>query len=281
MRILPVLGILLSTTKALAFEPLNTDDAGTVGFGVNQIEAYFYSITAGGPNGEFSDISPGEEFVGSGNAKTFPLTLTRGLTDSTELSISTSYYALPHCQFSPLSNYVFGFKWRFMGDGEAGLNLAAKPSLTLPSGNNQQVAGLGNAATNYGLNMIATYNWEDMGIHMNLSYEREPYNVNYSVAGDLDPQRKNVIAFSIAPVWQAHAKLKLALDVGSGTNTPTSSPTYMSSYAMVASIYSPISTLDFGIAYLVSGNNLSDNVSSGKSKRNGSDRFEIGVTWRF
>lgn len=281
MRKLPVLGILLSTTHALAFEPLNTDDAGTVGFDVNQIEAYFYSITAGGPNGEFSDISPGEEFVGSGNAKTFPLTFTRGLTDSTEVSISTSYYALPRGHFSPLSNYVFGFKWRFMGDGETGLSFAAKPSLTLPSGNNQQVAGLGNAATNYGLNMIGTYNSENVGVHMNVSYEREPYNVNYSVAGDLDPQRKNVIAFSIAPVWQAHPKLKLALDVGSGTNTPTSSPTYMSSYAMVASIYSPISTLDFGIAYLVSGNSLSDTVSSGKSKRNGSDRFEIGVTWRF
>ena len=281
MRNLLVLCILLSTTHALAFEPLNTDDAGTVGFNVNQIEAYFYSITAGGPNGEFSDISPGEEFVGSGNAKTFPLTFTRGLSDSTEASISTSYYALPRGQFSPISNYVFGFKWRFMGDGETGLSLAAKPSLTLPTGNNQQVAGLGNAATNYGLNMIGSYNWETIGVHLNMSYEREPYNVNHSVAGDLDPQRKNVIVFSIAPVWQAHPKLKLALDVGGGTNTPTASPTYMSTYAMAASIYSPLPALDFGIAYLVSGNNLSDTVSSSKSMRNGSDRFEIGVTWRF
>lgn len=273
--------MLLSTTYALAFEPLNTDDAGTIGININQIETYFYSITAGGPNGEFSDISPGEEFVGSGNAKTFPFTFTRGLTDLTEASISTSYYAVPRGQYSPLSNYVFGFKWRFMGDGESGLSLAAKPSLTLPSGKNQQVAGLGNAATNYGLNMIASYFLEDIGIHVNTSYEREPYNVNNSVAGDLDPQRKNVIAFSIAPVWQAHQNLKLALDVGAGTNTPTSSPTYMSSYAMVASIYTPTPTIDLGISYLISGNNMSDTVSTGKSKRNGSDRFEIGITWRF
>lgn len=273
--------MLLSTTHALAFEPLNTDDAGTVGSNINQIEAYFYSITAGGPNGEFSDISPGEEFVGSGNAKTFPLTFTRGLSDTTELSISTSYYALPRGPFSPLSNYVFGYKWRFQGDGESGLSLAAKPSITLPTGNNQQVAGLGNALTNYGLNMIASYNSEDTAIHLNISYDREPYNMNYSVAGDLEPQRKNVFALSIAPVWQVQPKLKIALDIGAGTNTPTSSPTPMSTYAMAASIYSPISTVDFGLSYLVSGNNLSDTVSSSKSKRNGSDRFEMGITWRF
>ena len=273
--------MLLSTTHALAFEPLNTDDAGTIGININQIEAYFYSITAGGPNGEFSDISPGEEFVGSGNAKTFPFTFTRGLTDSTEASISTSYYAVPRGQYSPLSNYVFGLKWRFMGDGETGLSLAAKPSLTLPTGNNQQVAGLGNASTNYGLNMIASYFLEDIGIHVNMSYEREPYNINYPVAGDLDPQRKNVFAFSVAPVWQVQPKTRVALDIGAGNNTPTASASYMSTYAMAASIYSPIPRVDLGFSYLVSGNNLSDTVSNSKSKRNGSDRFEIGITWRF
>lgn len=268
-------------SHALAFEPLNTDDAGTVGIGVNQIEAYFYTITASGPNGEFSDISPGEEFVGSGNAKAFPFTYTRGISETIEASLSTSYYALPRGQFSPLSNYVLGLKWRFIGDGESALSLAAKPTITLPTGNNQQVAGLGNAAANYGLNMIGSYNWESIAIHINASYEREPYNVNYSVAGDLDPQRKNVFAISIAPVWQVHPKLKLAADIGSGTNTPTTSPTYLNTYAMAASIYSPIPTLDIGLAYLISGNNISDTVSSSKSKKNGSDRFEIGVTWRF
>lgn len=272
---------MLYACKSLAFEPLNTDDAGTVGVGDNQIEAYFYSITAGGPNGEFSDISPGEEFVGSGNAKAFPFTYTRGLSETIEASLSTTYYTLPRGQFSPLSNYVMGLKWRFIGDGESGLSLAAKPTLTLPTGNNQQIAGLGNAATNYGLNMISSYNWQTLAIHMNMSYEREPYNLNYSVAGDLDPQRVNVYAISIAPVWQAHPRLKLAIDVGAGTNTPTTSPTYLNTYAMAASIYSLMTNVDIGFAYLISGDNISDTVSSSKSKRNGSDRFEVGFTWRF
>ena len=114
-----------------------------------------------------------------------------------------------------------------------------------------------------------------------MSYESEPYSANYSVAGDRDPQRKNVFAISIAPVWQMHQKLKLAADVGFGTDTPTSSPTYLNSYAMAAAIYSPTPTVDLGLAYLVSGNNISDTVNSSKTKRNGSDRFEIGVTWRF
>ena len=56
--------------RAQAFEPLNTDDAGTVKKGGNQIEMYFYSINkVNQPTGPGQDTSsPGEEFLGLGSS---------------------------------------------------------------------------------------------------------------------------------------------------------------------------------------------------------------------
>ena len=281
MRLLFVLLPTLFVAHAYAFEPLNTDDAATVGHEVHQIEAYFYAISANGTYDQVSDISPGEEFVGNGNARTLPITYTYGINEVTEASISASYYFVPTGSYEPMSNYVLGIKWRFMGDGNTGFNLAAKPTLTLPSSNNQQAAGLGNAATNYGINLIASYYWQDIDIHLNASYEREPYNHAYPVGGDSDLQRSNVYGVSIAPVWSIHPRLKLALDIGTATNTPTNAPTYLNGYVMMAGIYSPSPTWDLGVAYLVSGNNIADATTVSKSKRNGANRFEVGVTWRF
>ena len=55
-----------------AFEPLNTDDAATIGKSVNQIEQYFYVLHNNTPGNPGSVATPGEEFRGIGNAKAFP-----------------------------------------------------------------------------------------------------------------------------------------------------------------------------------------------------------------
>ncbi|NBV80853.1 MAG: hypothetical protein EBR64_03935 [Burkholderiaceae bacterium] len=123
----------------MAFEPLNTDDAGTIGKNVNQIEQYFYVLhnnVAGNPGGA---ATPGEEFRGIGNAKAFPLTYTYGLSESTEMSLATTYYSTPRDSYAPFANNILGLKWRFMGDGGSGLGMAIKPTITLPASTSQQV----------------------------------------------------------------------------------------------------------------------------------------------
>ena len=133
---------------AHAFEPLNTDDAGTIGKSFKQIEQYFYVLhnsVAGNPSGA---STPGEVYRALGKAKTFPLTFTHGLSESTELSIATTYYATPRGSYSPITNNILGLKWRFWGDGERGLTMAIKPSITLPTSTSQQVQGLGLTKTN-------------------------------------------------------------------------------------------------------------------------------------
>ena len=262
---------------AHAFEPLNTDDAGTVGKRVNQIEQYFYVLhnNVGGNPG--SVATPGEEFRGVGNAKAFPFTYTHGLSDTTEFSLATTYYATPRGSYSPLANNIIGLKWRFMGDGASGLGMAIKPSITLPGSTSQQVQGLALAQTNYELNYILSYYWDSFQVHTNISYARNPYNKNYPISGSYAPYQINLVSGSIAPVWIVNTWLKLALDFGSSIDT-SSTTAAVNDYGMVAAIFSVNKNVDIGVSYLQSGTTPS-NAVSGKGIT--SDRSEIGVTWRF
>ena len=165
---------------SFAFEPLNTDDAGTVESGRNQIEQYFFSINRhGSTNAAPTDIvTPGEEYSGQSGAKALPLTYTRGLSDTVEASIATTYYTEPSGSFTRFSNSAIGLKWRFLEDIENHYAFAVKPSFIFPASQQQQVNGLGSAALNYGVNFIGSRYWEELELHVNLAYMHSPYNTN-------------------------------------------------------------------------------------------------------
>jgi hypothetical protein len=262
---------------AHAFEPLNTDDAATIGRNVNQIEQYIYVLN----NKAAEDISVlnsnGEEFKGLGRATAAPFTYTRGLSETVEASFSSTYYANPNGNYSPLSNYVLGLKWRFWGDGEKGWAFAVKPTVTLPATTSQQAVGIGFARTNYELNLISSYYWKQVHVHSNVSYARNPYNNNFPVSGSTEPLRTNAYAFSIAPVWVVNARWRLALDFGVGSNILLNANRF-SDYGMVAAIYSITPDVDLGLSIMRSAANFGT-VFSGSGIY--SLRSEAGVTWRF
>jgi hypothetical protein len=260
-----------------AFEPLNTDDAGTVGKRVNQIEQYFYFLHNNTPGNPGSVATPGEEFRGLGNAKAFPFTYTYGMSGSTEIAFSTTYYATPRGSYSPFANNIVSVKWRFWGDGERGLSMAIKPAITLPASTSQQVEGMGLAKTNYELNYIISYYLERIQLHTNISYARNPYNTNYPISGTYSPYQINVVSGSIAPVWIVNSWLKLALDIGSSIDTSTDAAA-VNDYAMVAAIFSVNKQVDIGLSYLQSSTTPNN---AWTSKGITSDRTEVGVTWRF
>lgn len=260
-----------------AFEPLNTDDAATIGKSVNQIEQYFYLLHNNTPGNPGSVATPGEEFRGVGNAKAFPFTYTHGLTDTTEISFATTYYATPRGSYSPFANNIFGFKWRFWGDGQTGLGMAIKPTITLPASTSQQVQGLGLAMTNYELNYILSYYWDRIQVHTNISYARNPYNKNFPISGTYTPYQINIISGSIAPVWIVNSWLKLALDIGSSIDTSTNA-TAVNDYGMIGAIFSVNKDIDIGLSYLQSST-TPNNAWTNKGII--SNRSEIGVTWRF
>lgn len=278
MRFIPLLFLLLPIL-CFAFEPLNTDDAGTVPKGKNQIEMYYYRATShGGESLDTVDIStPGEEYFGNQDAKAFPFTYTRGLSDTVEASIGTTYFMTPAGQYSPFTNNVISMKWRFAEDENRSWALAVKPTLTLPGSSQQQVHGLGLALPNYGVNFIGSKYWDQIEVHVNASYERTPYNTNYQIGFSSVPNRLNIFFLSVAPVWTVAQGVRLALDTGFTTN-PQSNQQNLSNYALLAIIVSPFDNLDIGLSYLRSAANMGIVISNSGSY---SSRSEIGFTWRF
>jgi hypothetical protein len=277
LRILFCVFVFALSFAAHAFEPLNTDDAATIGRNVNQIEQYIYVLN----NKAAEDVSVinsnGEEFRGLGRATAAPFTYTRGLSETVEASFASTYYANPNGNYSPLSNYVLGLKWRFLGDGEKGWAFAVKPTVTLPASTSQQAVGIGFASTNYELTLISSYYWDQVHVHSNVSYARNPYNTNYPVNGSIEPLRTNAYAFSIAPVWVVNARWRLALDFGAGSNILLNANRF-SDYGMVAATYSITPDVDLGLSIMRSAANFGT-VFSGSGVY--SLRSEAGVTWRF
>ncbi|MBU3615733.1 hypothetical protein [Polynucleobacter sp. JS-Polo-80-F4] len=271
------LSLLLVPTLVFAFEPLNTDDAGTVKAGGNQIEQYFFSINRQGGSQQADIITPGEEYTGRTDAKAFPFTYTRGLSNQVEASISATYFNEPSGNYSKFANYVLASKWRFYEDEDLGYALAIKPTVVLPAGKQQQVAGLGLAAFNYGVNFIASKYWQDIELHLNAVYMRSPYNTNYSVGTTTDLNRTNIFLISVAPVWSISKNFKIALDIGAATNPP-SSEQYLSHYALIAGIYSLTDSIDLGVSYMRTGSSYGETFASQQA---GATRSEVGVTWRF
>jgi hypothetical protein len=278
MRLIALL-LLLTPLISNAFEPLNTDDAGTVPIGKNQIEQYFFTTAShGGGAADTADIiTPGEEYFGGRGAKAFPFTYTRGITENIEASLGATYFAIPRGNYSPVANKVIALKWRF-AEGENGKwALAIKPNFTLPGSTQQQVQGLDLALPAYGLNLIGSRYWDVFEVHVNASYMSSPYNTNYLIGGSTASNRTNIIFFSAAPVWTVVNGFKLALDTGITTSPPTNEP-YFTSYALLAVIMSVSDQLDIGLSYMRSAANMGIVASNtGLS----ASRSEIGFTWRF
>lgn len=272
------LALFLSCLPAHAYMPLNTEDAGTTAKGGYQVEQYFYRVLQVGQNSTDSgSVSSGQDYEGSGNAKAFPFAFSGGLTDNIDLQFTSTYYLQPLGSFSRVGNYTLNLKWRFMGDGETGLNLTLRPQLIAPSSTSQQVYGIGNAAWNYGLTFVASQFSENYELHFNAGYLRAPYNKAYTVGFSEDANRTNLYSVSLAPVWNISPEWKIALDGGITTNPSESDPS-LTRYGLVALMYSPTKDLSIGLSY-------QRNASSIGTAWGGSgeyvSRVQVGVTYRF
>jgi hypothetical protein len=274
-----LLPLLLLPLSVSAFEPLNTDDAGTVPKDRNQIELYFFQTgTHGDSTASTIDLlTPGEEYFGLGNAKALPFTYTRGVSENVEIALGATYFASPRGNYSPVANKVISLKWRFAEGQDKKWALAVKPSLTLPGSTQQQVQGLDLALPSYGVNFIGSRYWDKVEVHINTSYTNAPYNTNYLIGGSASPNRSNIIFLSAAPVWTVMKGIRLALDVGITTNPP-SNQQYLTNYGLLAAIFSPLDQLDIGLSYMRSAENMGTVLNNTGVTVS---RAEIGFTWRF
>lgn len=245
-----------------AYFPLITDDTGTQGRGGHQLEFTYVhardSADVFDDNGRVID-SP----LGMSNA--FPITYTYGLTDDLDVFVGVVPQTGPVAGWQ---NTGLGLKWTLAGDQEAGWSFAVRPSVLFPVSRQQQSKGLGNAATNWGVNLIGSYVAESHELHLNASYSSN----RYAQILDGEPQRKDLWSVSAAPVLVLNPQWKLALDMGLQTN-----PAYNSSYVAfgeVALIYAPLKNLQVGIGLL---------GSAALSAKDNSHGLAVlgGVTWQF
>lgn len=155
------LALAMSVPGAWAAHPLVTDDAGTQGKGKAQLEF----------NTEFgkdrSGLTRTEEFGAQ-------VVLSVGLRDSLDAVVGLPYQYWTtrepglSAQAAGIMDAAMELKWRFLDAGS--FSMALKPGLTFPTGDDSR--GLGGGEPTYGLFLIASREFDSLGLHANAGYVR-------------------------------------------------------------------------------------------------------------
>jgi hypothetical protein len=212
--------------SAFATIPLVTDDTATEGKGKFQLEL-------------FGEYATGKEEDVTNKNSDLTATLTYGLSDPVDISLSIPYQVLGtddsalETRGSGFSDPAIEVKWRFYE--KEGLSLALKPGVTIPAGNDKKELGAGKVT--YYLFFIASKEMNPWTFHINLAYIR---NSNW------EDERKDIWHASFASMVDMTKKLKLAADVGIESN-PERSSANPRTYILCGIIYSPIENIDLGL----------------------------------
>ena len=222
--------LVFSGNSAFGAHPLGSDDAGTLGKGNSQIE-----IT-----GEYG--SDDEAGVKS-EATELALALGYGLSDRADLILGMPYQATrteeggATTTAAGVSDLSVELKYRFYE--QAGLSLALKPGITLPTGDEQQ--GLGSGRATASLFFIASHEAAPLTIHLNLGYIRNE---------NLADERKDLWHLSLASELELNSSLKGVANIGWERNPDSSSDT-PAAFLLGGFVYSINETvdLDLGMKY--------------------------------
>lgn len=252
----------LLSSSAWSFQPLITDDTGTQGAGASQVEVSY---------GHQRDTVEGVS--GETTTRSVPFVFTRGVTDTLDFYIGTTGQRIHTNDGAGTTgtqtgwgNVAVGAKWRFHENDATGFYLALKPEVSFAVSEDEEARGLGAGRTSYGLLLIATQETGFGAVHFNIAANR----LNYSLQANQAAIRADQYRVSIAPVWQATKKLKLAVDVGVRTNPDRLRDPWMG-YVEVGLVYSPGDDLDLALGVVHSTNDGNAHTT----------QVLWGLTWRF
>ncbi|MES2771676.1 MAG: transporter [Pseudomonadota bacterium] len=251
------LSLVLSTSSALAFQPLFTDDTGTQGAYGKQLE---FSLEA-----ERTDT--GEDVV---KTRGLPFVFTYGLADTLDFFVGLNYLrihsAATESEVHGQGNPVLGAKWRFYEHEAARLSFALKPEITLPVSSQRESIGLGQGKTSYGLTAIASQEFDFGAIHANFGLAQQRYQDSES-----NPN-STTTHWSIAPVWNLSEQWKVAADLGVDLSKAAGVKSRSLAFEL-GLIYSPSKDIDLAAGLIKS---MDD-----QNPRTVSKLLTTGVTWRF
>lgn len=245
------------SAQTFAFQPLITDDTGTQGAGGNQLE-FSYTLDRVRSNGETEQIH------------TVPAAYTRGLTETIDLFIGTSYaWIRPAAQgnnASGFGNPSLGIKWRFYENKETKTSVAIKPEIVLPVSASRERTGLGTGKISGNLTFIVTQEVPFGAIHFNAGMGRDRFR-----SADENPDTTYKRA-SLAPVWDLNEQWKLGLDLGV-ESARADGHVVISKFAGLGAIYSPSKNIDFALGFFRTADNETPSSTTHSAT--------AGVTWRF
>lgn len=239
-----------------AYQPLITDDTGTQGKNANQLEI------------SFSDDRVEQSGVVN-SARMLPLTYTRGLSETLDISLGVNHTHLnsnmPGTELvSGNGNPSVGLKWRFYENAASKTSLALKAELGLPINRAQEGLGLGSGR---GYSLVTAILMQETSFGA-LLFNLARAQVRYS--DTLANPDMSQIRASFAPVWQLNDQWKLALDLGSAREASVEKQTRIS-FVEIGAIYAPSNDLDIAFGFI--GRGGGDSASS--------RGWTAGISWRF
>ena len=229
-----------------AAHPCITDDTGTQGAGNWQLELH-------AERGTFDRTANvgGVSVQQESRVTVFTPVLTYGVLDNLDVALGlnrakqrTTENGVVVEESSGTADSTVEIKWRFYEAGA--LSLALKPSLLLPTGDENR--GLGTGKVSWGVNFIATYEAKPWTFNGNVAYS----DVNYKLPQDADDNRADLWRVSGGLAYAVRDDLRLVGEVGVRTNASRSDPYLTGSngqFAMLGAIYSPTDKIDLDVGF--------------------------------
>ena len=223
----------LLTPAAFAARLLETDDAGTLGKGVFQVEMGL----------EMSDHRQDQDnMVTKERTTSVSTAFSYGIHDDIDIIMEFPYERMRAREDGITIHNEKGFsdlaldaKWRFFE--KENLAFALKPGLSFPTGNDKK--GLGTGRMTYGMVFITTMELEPLAFHLNAGYRR-----NENKGGE----RKDIWAANLAGEVSVAKPLKLVANVGVETNKDRDSAT-APVFFLGGLIYSVTDNIDIDLGY--------------------------------
>lgn len=225
--IVTCIALLFMAHSAFAAHPLITDDAGTQGKGNFLLEV----------NGQYETD---EEDGVDAEAGEIKASLSYGVTDTVDVVVGLPYETMREdeghdlAKTNGIGDASVEVKWRFFE--KEWLQLAFKPGLTLPTGDEEE--GLGTGRMTYGAFFIATAARGPGAVHLNIGYVRSE--------NEGEEEREDIWHASLAGELDVVKDLKAVANIGIERNPDPASHTD-AAFIIVGLIYTVTDSLSIDV----------------------------------
>jgi len=245
--LLPSAFCLLPSTLVWAAHPFITDDTGTQGAGNWQLELQAARDTL--DRTADAGAGPVQE---QRRVTVFTPVLTYGVLENLDVALGlnhtkqrTTDNGVVVAESDGMADSIVDIKWRFYEAGA--LSLAVKPSVLLPTGDENR--GLGTGKASWGVNFIATYETKPWVFNGNVAYS----DVRYKLSQDAAANRADLLwRVSAGAARSVRNDLRLVGEAGIRTNASRNDPYLPGSngqFAMLGAIYSPTDKIDLDVGF--------------------------------